>query len=60
MMQMTWDEIYPWYKEYEEQIAEEIIINKYSKENKPIPSGQTLERLVKNKIKEWHSPLVEE
>lgn len=60
MMNMTFEDVYFWYKIHERQIAEEIIINEYSKNNKPIPSSTRLENLIDSKIAEWHGRSVEE
>ena len=55
MMKMNFKEVHFWYKIYERQIAEEIIIGEFSRKSNPIPSGKPMERLINKKIAEWHN-----
>jgi hypothetical protein len=52
MMEMTFEEVYFWYKIYERQIAESIIIDECKGKN--IPEGRSMENRIDKKIKKWH------
>lgn len=55
MMKMTFKDVYFWYKIHERQIAEEVILNEYRQNDKPIPEGIALENRIKKKIAEWNN-----
>ena len=56
MLKMTGREIIGWYDIYIYQLAEDDVISEKAKDKSgPIPSGKTLERLVKKKIDDWRS-----
>lgn len=57
---MTFKEIYFWYKIYEKQMAEEIIINDLAKRDKPMPAGNQLNKMVDKKIADWYKDLEEQ
>ena len=59
MMKMTFEEVYFWYKIYERQIAESIIVDSCQQKGKEIPTGPAMERGINKKIEEWHNPLME-
>jgi len=52
MMHMTSKEIVFWYKIYERQMAESVIIDECKGDN--IPEGIAMENRINKKIKAWH------
>ena len=57
MMKMRFrEDILPWWKRMERQIAEDSILQEYSKkaDGAPPPEGKAMERAIDKKIKEWY------
>lgn len=52
MLNMTFNEVYFFYKLEERAIVEDNIVNEKQKADKAVPVGRTLSRLVDKKIRE--------
>lgn len=57
MMNMTYKDVYFWYKKQERAIIEENIIRERQQEDKAIPEGKTLQRLIDKQIEKNRADL---
>ena len=58
MEKRTFEDVFFYYKIYERQIAERVIIDECKDKN--IPEGLAMENRINRKIKKWHKVEVEE